>query len=1441
MSLNTMVRYSPLAFLFTMLALGSLLFSSCNTTDGSGQTYLKVHVDTAWFHYDSIQVLIDHGDGSKPVEIFGGKVSSSADLYRLPADGYDGSKVTVVIRGFLGDSLVRAENRQYDGSSQKTINVVLVNGPMSDSLITKDGLVLLLGPTDTLITIRDSVTFRAICRNDSGNVIQADWDFDADGVVDLSVKPNASKANLVSGYRFAKSGLYRSALVIKGSKGATLRAEVLVRVVDDKPSADAGHDTTVAGGVNVTLQGHAKDSLGKIVKQEWQIGTGNFTFTPDGKVTFISPLTSGDLKVVFRATDDDSQSATDTAVVHVAAVTDTGKSGLSLNISPRDTLVTIRDSVMFKGMARNAKGKIIKIAWDLDGDGTVDTLQTLNADSVGLLVGYRFAKAGVYHPKLTVQAETGGILQDSVTVRVVLDPPKADAGPDTSVLANANVSLRGRAYDSLGKIVKQEWQIGGGTFAVTSDGNAAFKAPATAGDVIAVFRVMDDDSLVAVDTAIVHVSLAPDTVKDGLHLTFSPADTLLSIRDSVAYTAKFRNDNGKVTKVEWDLDGDGSVDVTVNPNADSASVTAGFRFAGVGTYHPNVTITGARGASLKATITVRVVEDRPKANAGGDTTVTTGSAVALHGLAKDSLGKIVKQEWSIAGAAYAVTPDGKSAFNAPGTAGDVMAVFRVTDDDSLTGLDTVVVHVVNPIVATLTQLSVQGCLLAPSFSPDSLTYGCAAPYGTSSVTVTAKAQGAMTLNGTALADSVAGAPIPLTAGAASLTLVVTNASATRTYHVNVAAAASSNNSLSALMVSTGAFSPAFTPATLLYSETVSSTTVSMTVTATLADSTANVTVQGVSVVSGKTSAAIPLATGANPIAIVVTAQNGSVKTYTLAVKKQSGIATLKALTVSAGSLAPIFSSVVTDYSVTVGQLTSSFGVTAAPQDTGKATMTLNGAALAANTTLPVTLPTTITVITIMVTAEDTTVKKSYVVTVTKVDDVPPTTPTVVPAPFTAPDRPAFTWTPGGGGNGTFRYKLDDSNLATGATTTSALAYSAASDLPAGVHTLYVQETDTAGNWSASGKATATLVGISTIADYPLEAHGSDTVGANADLTLTNAPFLSQGIYINGIYTGSGGASASDATTPILTGFTPTNFSVEVDFKPDGIPTGTEPVLVGGASYRWIGGLLDADGKISLLYNNSSTVKGSLTCTAAQWHKLKLEYVTGTANVYLDGVLSASVVDTLTTSTDYDFTSTNLSNGGAFKGNLRNLKVISGGVKIAQYPWAVDARDITKKQTVSTLTNAPFQIPGPGVALAGVYSSDLAETPSLTAMNLDEFRVSADFAIAALPSLRMPVFTGGHSYRWLGAAIEPGGTISLLYNNANFLATTTACSIGVKHTVAIRFSAASQVAAIYLDGVFAGSKAITTLTHGNDKTVSTSNFSNSSEFKGSFYRIKVESK
>ena len=113
---------------------------------------------------------------------------------------------------------------------------------------------------------------------------------------------------------------------------------------------------------------------------------------------------------------------------------------------------------------------------------------------------------------------------------------------------------------------------------------------------------------------------------------------------------------------------------------------------------------------------------------------------------------------------------------------------------------------------------------------------------------------------------------------------------------------SNNAALSGLSLSAGTLNPVFDSATTTYSMYVPNTTLALTVTPTVANSAATVQVNGTPVASGTASGAISLAVGSNPVTTMVTAQDGTTKTYTVPVIRAStASATLASLLLDSGS------------------------------------------------------------------------------------------------------------------------------------------------------------------------------------------------------------------------------------------------------------------------------------------------------------------------------------------------------------------------------------------------------------------------------------------------------------------------------------------------------------------------------------------------------------
>jgi gliding motility-associated-like protein len=310
-------------------------------------------------------------------------------------------------------------------------------------------------------------------------------------------------------------------------------------------------------------------------------------------------------------------------------------------------------------------------------------------------------------------------------------------------------------------------------------------------------------------------------------------------------------------------------------------------------------------------------------------------------------------------------------------------------DGTTTNTYTVVVTRAASSLATLSNLTISAGTLAPAFTSGTTSYAASVSNATTSITVTptaADANSTITVNGAAVVSGNASGPIPLSVGNNAISVVVTaqDGTTTDTYTISVSRAPSSIVTLSNITLSSGTLVPVFNSSTLSYVASVSNATTSITVTATTSDAAETVTVNGIPVISGSASGPISLNVGPNTINLLVTAQNGSTTTYSITVTRGPGAdATLSNLTISSGTLIPVFVSVITNYTAIVPNATASITVTPTTNDVN-ATVTVNGVPVTSGTASGVIgLSVGTNTITTIVTAQDGTTTDTYTIVITR--------------------------------------------------------------------------------------------------------------------------------------------------------------------------------------------------------------------------------------------------------------------------------------------------------------------------------------------------------------------------------------------------------------------------------------------------------------------------
>jgi hypothetical protein len=194
-------------------------------------------------------------------------------------------------------------------------------------------------------------------------------------------------------------------------------------------------------------------------------------------------------------------------------------------------------------------------------------------------------------------------------------------------------------------------------------------------------------------------------------------------------------------------------------------------------------------------------------------------------------------------------------------------------------------------VNVLSKLEIEGTPFDKTFSPDLYQYTATVENNVQSITLLASSEDenaaiTITVNGQTVEDT--SKPIPLQTGDNQIAIKVDDSVNTaNTYNLTITRKKSSNNLLQDLQLSNGELSPKFDAAVAAYSVQVANDVNEMTVSPVAAENTASILVNDTPV----TDKGVPVQLSADKteITIVVTAENGDKKTYSMEVTKASAV------------------------------------------------------------------------------------------------------------------------------------------------------------------------------------------------------------------------------------------------------------------------------------------------------------------------------------------------------------------------------------------------------------------------------------------------------------------------------------------------------------------------------------------------------------------------
>jgi hypothetical protein len=297
---------------------------------------------------------------------------------------------------------------------------------------------------------------------------------------------------------------------------------------------------------------------------------------------------------------------------------------------------------------------------------------------------------------------------DSCAVRVIRDVPMVDAGPEADAIqSGASREFTLKASQSYGKFTKLAWDWNGDgilddsvTTFTSSEDKAVTRSAGThqykdTGKVTLHFYAWDGEGNRGEAKKILTVTDKPIPTISSLQA----GKALVSIKDTVSFSAHVGVASGTLKEYSWDYDNDTAMEETHSlAGKDSADVTGKHVFDSEGTFNATLYLTDTLGTRISRGVAIEVRLDPPVFSVGADTTVTVNTVAHLHGFAQDSMGSIAKREWQIgrdapfveAAADYDYTPTRTGAFD---------CTFRATDDDGNARDKKMTLTVENPGIA----------------------------------------------------------------------------------------------------------------------------------------------------------------------------------------------------------------------------------------------------------------------------------------------------------------------------------------------------------------------------------------------------------------------------------------------------------------------------------------------------------------------------------------------------------------------------------------------------------------------------------------------------------------------------------------------------------------------------------------------------------------------
>ena len=313
----------------------------------------------------------------------------------------------------------------------------------------------------------------------------------------------------------------------------TANDTITFQAIADKPYVSLNiKQQTLTIYDETTLLFMAGDSLGRIVKYERSCASNKdylnenwVEFTGSTKV--IMPGNAGNYYCSIRVTDDDDNTASDTATYNVLKASPTVTIMAATTVTIKDTInldADARDSTQYNGVF--LQGSIKKYEWGCGASNTTIALSHSSTSNPEYSAIMPSTPNSNYLCIVQVTDDDGNTARDTAHINVLLDPPSVTVQREViTVREGFNILLDASAYDGYGSIVKREWSCGTpssveNNWKTYDNLSATWKAPSATLNYMCIVRVTDDDG---------------NTARDTTTILYSTGTPVITVKDEIIY------------------------------------------------------------------------------------------------------------------------------------------------------------------------------------------------------------------------------------------------------------------------------------------------------------------------------------------------------------------------------------------------------------------------------------------------------------------------------------------------------------------------------------------------------------------------------------------------------------------------------------------------------------------------------------------------------------------------------------------------------------------------------------------------------------------------------------------------------------------------------------------------------------------------------------------